>query len=300
MAALITNSRPKKQNIIESGIILPENANGEKNKILLPDSLGNLKYIFEDILAGDPDALKRPEFTALNFNNIKAALKWLSDTNSISDSFKETLLREGWRLNFKCKPPTPEEFLTEKFLGPLAENIFEPIRNAFIEFMDPTKPYRTAVLSLHIGFGKSFLSALIQLYISVHYAYMWHPWKFFGQAQPMDSLIKMKNGSYKRMSEIKLGDELYSIGCSESIVLAIMPQGRIEQIEVEFYSGSKIRCSPQHLWTVYDNTYKDYRILETSTILANINNFGFPEEEEVKRDYNKIILAEKSYIQTLI
>ena len=300
MAALITNSRPTKQNITDSGIILPENANGEKNKILLPDSLGNLKYIFEDILAGDQDALKRPEFTALNFNNIKAALKWLSDTNSISDSFKETLLREGWRLNFKCKPPTPEEFLTEKFLGPLAENIFEPIRNAFIEFMDPTKPYRTAVLSLHIGFGKSFLSALIQLYISVHYAYMWHPWKFFGQAQPMDSLIKMKDESYKRMSEIKLGDELYSIGCNESTVLAIMPQGKIEQIEVEFYSGSKIRCSPQHLWTVYDNTYKDYRILKTSTILANINNFGFPEEEDVKRDYNKIILAEKSYIQTLL
>lgn len=139
----------------DKGLILPYNGLDQKNTVLLPDTLGNLKYIFQDILDGNEEALNRPEFKALNFNNIKAAIEWLAKTNSINDIFKNELLAEGWRLNFKCKPPTPEEFLTERYLGPTAETLYEPVRKAFIEFMNPLGPYRNAILSLHIGWGKA-------------------------------------------------------------------------------------------------------------------------------------------------
>lgn len=198
----------------DKGLILPYNGLDQKNTVLLPDTLGNLKYIFQDILDGNEEALNRPEFKALNFNNIKAAIEWLAKTNSINDIFKNELLAEGWRLNFKCRPPTPEEFLTEKYLGPTAETLYEPVRKAFIEFMNPLSPYRNAILSLHIGWGKSALSAIIQLYISTHFAMMWHPYKYFGQSSATVYIQALGAWSQKKGSEILLEPILNIINSS--------------------------------------------------------------------------------------
>lgn len=198
----------------DKGLILPYNGLDQENTVLLPDTLGNLKYIFQDILDGNEEALNRPEFKALNFNNIKAAIEWLAKTNSINDVFKNELLSEGWRLNFKCKPPTPEEFLTEKYLGPTAETLYEPVRKAFIEFMNPLSPYRNAILSLHIGWGKSALSAIIQLYISTHFAMMWHPYKYFGQSSATVYIQALGAWSQKKGSEILLEPILNIINSS--------------------------------------------------------------------------------------
>lgn len=118
-------------------------------------NINNLSFILQDILAGDKDAMKRPEFNALNFPAIKAYLNWAIKTNSISDVVKGDLMNNAWRLNFKCKPPTPEEFLTDKYIGAQAEALYQPVRDVFCEFLDPLKPYRTLVLYPHIGFGKA-------------------------------------------------------------------------------------------------------------------------------------------------
>lgn len=165
-------------------------------------NINNLSFILQDILAGDKDAMKRPEFNALNFPAIKAYLNWAIKTNSISDVVKGDLMNNAWRLNFKCKPPTPEEFLTDKYIGAQAEALYQPVRDVFCEFLDPLKPYRTLVLYPHIGFGKSTLAVLVQLYISVHYAMMWHPYSFFGLA-PSSIFTQCLGGwNQKKASEL--------------------------------------------------------------------------------------------------
>ena len=463
----------------DKGLILPYNGLDQKNTVLLPDTLGNLKYIFQDILDGNEEALNRPEFKALNFNNIKAAIEWLAKTNSINDIFKNELLAEGWRLNFKCRPPTPEEFLTEKYLGPTAETLYEPVRKAFIEFMNPLSPYRNAILSLHIGWGKaqpysslvatdyeeilengekkiklkyskigdlkvndtvitpgknellkakvfgiqeqgisdiytinlsdgtsfkthikhyttvcfrqkngepvwdslttewmmanpqyhytilsnynnihfknflqlclmhdaepddniepyimdgpyiisikkeeykencrclslndpvglyftnngilthnSALSAIIQLYISTHFAMMWHPYKYFGQAQPLNALIKLPDGTYKLNKDLKVGDEIYSPTEGKQKIVAIIPQGTRELYEIEFLDGVKVKCNANHYWTVLDFTDNTYKVLSTREIIKGPDKYGFPDEEDCKRDNNLIIEAENRY-----
>lgn len=279
----------------DKGLILPYNGLDQKNTVLLPDTLGNLKYIFQDILDGNEEALNRPEFKALNFNNIKAAIEWLAKTNSINDIFKNELLAEGWRLNFKCRPPTPEEFLTEKYLGPTAETLYEPVRKAFIEFMNPLSPYRNAILSLHIGWGKSALSAIIQLYISTHFAMMWHPYKYFGQAQPLNALIKLPDGTYKLNKDLKVGDEIYSPTEGKQKIVAIIPQGTRELYEIEFLDGVKVKCNANHYWTVLDFTDNTYKVLSTREIIKSPDKYGFPDEEDCKRDNNLIIEAENRY-----
>ena len=118
-------------------------------------NINNLTSILQDILAGDVDAMKRPEFNALNFPAIKAYLEWAIKTNRLSDLAKCDLMSNAWRLNFKCRPPTPEEFLTEKFIGAQAEALHPWLRDTFIEFFDPLKPYRTLILTQHIGSGKA-------------------------------------------------------------------------------------------------------------------------------------------------
>ena len=169
----------------------------------LPD-IGNLGQILQDILAGDPDAIKRPEYTCLNLDAVKKALDWLANTNQLSDTAKANMLTESWRLNFRDKPPTAEEFLTSKYLGPMAENIYPHIKKAFIESMDPLKPYRTTILYSCIGSGKSLMTVLTNLYITVLFALMWHPYRYFGQSVSTQYCNVLCATSMKKGSELLL------------------------------------------------------------------------------------------------
>lgn len=126
-----------------------------KSGIILPNELGNLKYIFQDLLAGDSSVMDTPEMKNINFNNIIKAIEWLASSNQLNDKEKTSLLSDGWRLNFKCKPPTPQEFLSEKFIGAQAESTYAWAKDTFCEFFDPLKPYRTLILAQHIGSGKA-------------------------------------------------------------------------------------------------------------------------------------------------
>lgn len=147
-----------------------------------PAILNELNYILKDILAGDPSTLERPEFRGLNISQIKAALDYILSDQSLSSTQKSDLLANSWRVNYRDKPPSPEEFLTERYLGPVANTIFPHIKQSFVDFLDPTKPYRTLVLYPHIGWGKSYLAVLVNLFVGVHMSLMRAPWKFFGQS----------------------------------------------------------------------------------------------------------------------
>ena len=147
-----------------------------------PKLLDELQFIFKDIVSGDPKALERPEFTGLNVQQIKAALEFILANPEMNEDQKGDLLTNSWRLNYRDRPPSPEEFLTEKYLGPIAPTIWPHVKQAFIEFMNPTSPYRTAVLYSFIGFGKSYLAVLLNIYIGMHLSMMRSPWRFFGHS----------------------------------------------------------------------------------------------------------------------
>ena len=183
---------------IQKGVVNPP------KELPLPNELGELKFILEDILAGDSSQFDNEIIKNLNIDNIMAAIEWLARKDNLSETFKDNLLADGWRLNFKAKPPTPAEFLTEKYIGNQAESTYDWARDAFIDFMDPLKPYRTLVLAQHIGSGKSTLSTLIQLFISTHYALMWHPWKYFNLAPSSVFTQCLGAWNQKKASELLL------------------------------------------------------------------------------------------------
>lgn len=116
----------------------------------------NLADMLIDVLSGDKSLLDKPEIQSLGIDNIKAALQWLKDSD-VNGDYKELLLNEGWRLTYKRKPPTPEEFLTPEWIGGQAEGLWPNVRKAFIEFLDPNplNPKRGLALSTSIGWGKA-------------------------------------------------------------------------------------------------------------------------------------------------
>ena len=155
-----------------------------------PRAVNDLKYIIKDILSGDPKAAKRPEYTSLGYEQMKMAIKWL-EQQRLDEATLQLLLEKPYLLTFKDKPPTPEEFLTSKYIGAQAESVWWPVKKNFLQFFDPLKPYRTAVLNPSIGSGKSTFTMLALLYVACHFALMRDPWKFFGKSRTTVFIIAL-------------------------------------------------------------------------------------------------------------
>ena len=109
----------------------------------------------------------------------------------LDEATLQLLLEKPYLLTFKDKPPTPEEFLTSKYIGAQAESVWWPVKKNFLQFFDPLKPYRTAVLNPSIGSGKSTFTMLALLYVACHFALMRDPWKFFGKSRTTVFIIAL-------------------------------------------------------------------------------------------------------------
>lgn len=127
-----------------------------KNNLEYTKFSDNLADMLIDALAGDTKILELPEIQAMGIPNIEKALEWLK-TADVNGDYKNLLLNEGWRLKYKRKPPTPEEYLTPTWIGAQAEGLWPNVREAFINFMDPNplNPKRGLALSTSIGWGKA-------------------------------------------------------------------------------------------------------------------------------------------------
>lgn len=245
-----------------------------------PKILNEIQYILKDVLAGDAKAQDRPEFRGLNLKQIKLALDYILTNQSLNGEEKNELLSSSWRVNYRTRPPTPEEFLTEKYLGPVAPTIYPYVKEAFIEYLNPTKPYRTCVLYPFIGWGKSYLAVLVNMYIGVHMSLMKAPWKFFGQSQPLGCKVLTPEG-FKDMGELSVGEFVLTPENKKAEIIEIHPQGKIPTYEIELDDGRKTRCSAEHLWKVSFRKDKDgkkiWEIVNTQFMLDHSNiDFEIP------------------------
>ena len=72
-----------------------------------------------------------------------------------------------------------------------------------------------------------------------------------GKAQPDDTMIPVPGG-WKRMNELKVGDEVYNRMGKPVKILNIYPQNGIQETyRVTLKDGRSTRCNLQHLWAVY-------------------------------------------------
>lgn len=217
-----------------------------------PKEVLNLASILKDVMYGDPDAAKRDEFAFLNLKQIRAAIDWLQTNNLIDDSLRDLLITKPYSLAFKNKPPTPEEFLGPKYLGTMSEYLWIPMKNKFLEFMDPMKPYRTGVWNTSIGSGK---------------------------AQPLDSKIYESEKRWFYMGDAKVGQKVLTPFGDQSTILKINPQGLQPTFKIKTSDGRVTKCNLQHLWTVSyrkkENGDKIWETVTTEFIIKNKNSYKF-------------------------
>ena len=260
------------------------------------DNLGDMLI---DLLNGDEKLLNSPEIQALGASNVKAALEWLA-TADINGDYKDLIANEGWRLMYKRRPPRPEEFLTWDWIGAQSEGLWPNVRHAFEEFCnpDPLNPKRGLALSTSIGWGKSLLTNLCMSYIITHFCLMREPYKVLGHSQPVYEKVKLPNGKYTTIGDLKIGQEIAGVLKDTSKIIDIYDQGEKETYELTFDDNTTCKCSLDHYWTVYDFSNQNYIVLKTKDIINNADRYGFPDLEDCKRDREAILAAEQYFENT--
>ena len=86
-----------------------------------------------------------------------------------------------------------------------------------------------------------------------------------GKAQPLDARVKTLMG-WKRMGDLRLGDELASVDGRRSLVSGIFPQGAKPIYRVAFSDTRSTRCTGEHLWRVYYRGWHEARTLTTERV----------------------------------
>ena len=124
---------------------------GEQNSLpVSPDRLNDIQFILKDIMQGDMKA-----YSALgkdvDINTLRTAIDYIKSTANASDVELAELMSQSWRIMFRAKPPTPQEFLTYDYIGPASSRTYQRVKDTFIEFMDVSKPYRNLILYPCIG-----------------------------------------------------------------------------------------------------------------------------------------------------
>jgi len=175
-----------------------------------------------DLLAGDMDVYKN-RLQGIDLKKIKLALDFLLDNPELSSTQKAILLANSWRVYYRAKPPSPEEFLTDKYLGSMAENIYPRVKKWFLEFWDDKSTYRNAVLYPFIGAGKALRD---------------------------DQLVITPKGSVP-ISKLKLGDLVCTPDGKSAPVTGVFPQGNKKDLyNITMGDGRSVIACGDHLWNV--------------------------------------------------
>lgn len=87
-----------------------------------------------------------------------------------------------------------------------------------------------------------------------------------GKAQPLTAKVRTVSG-WKKMGDLRLGDELTSLDGARSIVSAVYPQGQKKVYRILFSDGRETRCCGEHLWRVHYRHWDVPRVINTQEII---------------------------------
>ncbi|MGB7157929.1 MAG: replicative DNA helicase [Tepidisphaeraceae bacterium] len=87
-----------------------------------------------------------------------------------------------------------------------------------------------------------------------------------GKAQPLDANV-LTPGGFKRMGDLRVGDEIASVDGQPSRVAGIYPQGFRQVYGVTFADGRSTECCAEHLWRVHFRQWEEPRVLSTARVI---------------------------------
>ncbi len=197
----------------------------------------NSSFILKDLIQGDEVLSKRDEFIQLNNREILEALQLILKNENLSDSDKYQIMTNSWRIHYRKKPPTIEEFLTKDWIGPTADNLFPHVSEILTTFYKPESTYRNLVLASAIGTGKSFSSTLWSLYVTVHLWSMRNPKKFFELSQATSIVHGLISFTMEKVDQLLL----------QPFMQILLSSPRFRRVKMEERLGHKQREYPDDI-----------------------------------------------------
>lgn len=163
-----------------------------------------IKPLIKDVLYGDESIQKREDYNILTGEEVNEAIRLIITNPNLSETQKYYFLENTWRIHYKVRPPTVDEFLTPKWLGAVADGLHPHVKETFKQFMNPYSGKRVLALSTCIGWGKSTLSTFIALFIIVHLQYMRNPKEFFNLNEMGSLVIALLSFTMKKVDQVLL------------------------------------------------------------------------------------------------
>jgi len=203
-------------------------------------------YLFAEYLKGNESQEIKQKFEGLTGDELEKSLKIILNNPKIPESIKKNFPKTSWRINYRRRPPTMEEFLTDKWIGPTGLTIYDHVKKALIEFWGQsyytpgitdisgaTKKYRHLILASSIGWGKSLASAISALYIIVCLSLMRNPKNYFGLSQATTIVIALISFSLKKAEQILL-QPFFQILTTSPRFKRVMREEKLEERQKEF------------------------------------------------------------------
>ena len=88
-----------------------------------------------------------------------------------------------------------------------------------------------------------------------------------GKAQPLTSNVLMADGQFKKMANIRLGDQVASPDGRNSVVEGIFPQGVRPIYAITLSDGRVVECDSEHLWTIECSRFAGRRTVTTADLM---------------------------------
>ena len=92
-----------------------------------------------------------------------------------------------------------------------------------------------------------------------------------GKAQPLDAKVLLRDGSWRAMGDLRLGDELASTDGAPSRVAGLYPQGERQVFRITFSDGRSAECCAEHLWRVSYRSWEAPRVLPTEKLIEMLS-----------------------------
>jgi len=172
-------------------------------------------FLIKDFLQGDESIAERKDFEILTPYEINKAMDLIINNKYFDDTTKKSLLLNSWRLIYKFKPPTIEEFLTEEWIGSMSENIFPYWKNVLSSLVNPQEQYKNLILYSPIGTGKSTTVAILNLWIATSIYAMRNPKKTLGQSSSTSICNVFMGQSLTKATEVLLEPFMNILDSSE-------------------------------------------------------------------------------------
>ena len=175
----------------------------------------NLNSVLYDIIQGDIDLVENLDlYEKLDMSQILTGLEFLLGNQDLTPTERLDLLDNSWRVIYREKPPSPDDFLKPPYLGE-GIIIYPRVKETFKRFADPDNFYRNAILYPHIGWGKSYLSVLWNLYTTTHLALMHNAKKYLGQSDATTLYQVFCSFNLKKSAEVLLEPMINILESSE-------------------------------------------------------------------------------------